>query len=105
MTVAVVTRPFKHERRDKQADAGIANLSEHVDSLIVVPNAKLQEVLGENVKYREALIAANDVLFNAVCGISEIITKPGEVNLDFNDVRSVMSEKGKAIIGSARYGG
>ena len=105
LTVAVVTRPFKHERRDKQADAGIANLSEHVDSLIVVPNAKLQEVLGENVKYREALIAANDVLFNAVCGISEIITKPGEVNLDFNDVRSVMSEKGKAIIGSARYGG
>ena len=78
LTVAVVTRPFKHERRDKQADAGIANLSEHVDSLIVVPNAKLQEVLGENVKYREALIAANDVLFNAVCGISEIITKPAK---------------------------
>ena len=105
LTVAVVTRPFVHEMRDEKADAGISKLSEHVDSLVIVPNAKLQEVLGDNVKYREALMAANDVLFNAVCGISEIITRPGEVNLDFNDVRTVMSEKGKAIIGSARQSG
>ena len=105
LTVAVVTRPFEHESRDIQAQAGIAALEEHVDSLIVVPNGKLQMVLGEDATLDEALTAANDVLFNAVCGISEVITKRGEMNLDFNDVRSVMSAKGKAVIGSARCAG
>lgn len=105
LTVAVVTRPFLHERRDNQADEGIAALEEHVDSLIVVPNSKLQNVLGDDATLDEALTAANDILYNAVCGISEVITKRGEINLDFNDVRSVMSKKGKAVIGSSRCSG
>ncbi len=105
LTVAVVTRPFAHENRDEQADAGIAELEQHVDSLIIAPNEKLGGVLGDEVTLKEALAAANDVLFNAVCGISEVITKRGQINLDFNDVRAVMSAKGKAVIGSARCAG
>ena len=101
LTVAVVTLPFRHERRDSAAEKGMENLSGEVNSLLVVPNAKLHEVLGDDVTYQEALSAANAVLYNAVCGISEIITKPGEMNLDFNDVRAVMSAKGKAVMGSA----
>ena len=101
LTVAVAALPFEHERRDAVAIEGLEALSEEVDSLLVVPNSKLQQVLGEDVLLKEALSAANDVLYGAVCGISEIITKPGEINLDFNDVRAVMSAKGKAVIGSA----
>lgn len=100
LTVAVATMPFAYERRDKKASAGLENLAAEVDSLLVVPNNKLYEVLGENVRLEDALSAANDVLYNAVCGISEIIAKPGEMNLDFNDVRSVMSVQGKAVMGS-----
>ena len=105
LTVAVVTRPFAYEKREKVADAGLAELSSHVDSLIVVPNEKLREVMGRGAKMSEAFSASNEVLFNAVCGIAEVITKPGEMNLDFNDVRSVMASKGKAVIGSACEGG
>lgn len=101
LTVAVVTLPFRHERRDAAAEKGMSNLAGEVNSLLVVPNSKLHEVLGDDVTYREALSAANAVLYNAVCGISEIISKPGEMNLDFNDVRAVMSAKGKAVMGSA----
>ena len=77
LTVAVVTRPFAYERRGKIADAGLAELSAHVDSLIVVPNEKLREVMGRGAKMSEAFSASNEVLFNAVCGIAEVITKPG----------------------------
>lgn len=105
LTVAVVTRPFTYERRDKIADSGIELLAQSVDSLIVVPNARLLEVLGEDQPVKQALLAANDVLFNAVSGISEIITKPGMMNVDFNDVRSVMSAQGKAVIGSSSAAG
>ena len=101
LTVAVATLPFRHERRDNVAEKGMRALSAEVDSLLVVPNAKLMNVLGEEVLQKDALAAANNVLYNAICGISEIITKPGEMNLDFNDVRSVMSEKGRAVMGSA----
>ena len=101
LTVAVATLPFRHERRDKIAEKGMQALAAEVDSLLVVPNAKLMKVLGDDVLQKEALAAANGVLYNAVCGISEIITKSGEMNLDFNDVRAVMSAKGRAVMGSA----
>ena len=101
LTVAVATLPFRQERRDSIAFLGMEKLAQEVDSLLVVPNAKLHEVLGDDITIKEALAAANDVLYNAVCGISEIITKHGEMNLDFNDVRAVMSAKGKAVMGSA----
>lgn len=105
LTVAVVTRPFEYERSDTKAQGGVIALEEHVDSLIIVPNSKLQTVLGDEATIDEALTAANDVLYNAVSGISEVITRRGEMNLDFNDVRSVMSKKGNAVIGSARSAG
>ena len=105
LTVAVATMPFRYERRDRIAAEGAAALMEHVDSLLIAPNAKLQDVLGEDASFDSALGAANDVLYNAVCGISEIITKPGRMNLDFNDVRAVMSAKGKAVMGSSRREG
>ncbi len=101
LTVAVATMPFRHERRDTIAHQGMEALINEVDSLLVVPNSKLNDVLGDDISLSDALAAANDVLYNAVCGISEIITKPGDINLDFNDVRSVMSAKGKAVMGSA----
>ncbi|MGI9306623.1 MAG: cell division protein FtsZ [Gammaproteobacteria bacterium] len=105
LTVAVATLPFSHERRDAAAEKGLQNLTREVNSLLVVPNAKLSEVLGEDAAVPAALAAANDVLHNAVRGISEIITKPGEMNLDFKDVRSVMSVQGKAVMGSASKSG
>lgn len=105
LTVAVATLPFSYERRDDIAARGMDALGTAVDSLLAVPNAKLQQVLGEDAMFDEALAAANEVLYNAVCGISEIITKPGDMNLDFNDVRAVMSAKGKAVMGSACKGG
>ena len=104
LTVAVVTRPFEFEKRDKPADAGLAELEKYVDSLVIVPNDKLMAVLGD-VSVDEAFRAGIAVLYNAVCGISEIITKPGLMNVDFNDVRSVMQAKGKAVIGSSAASG
>ena len=101
LTVAVVTKPFAFEgKRTKVATDGLEELSQHVDSLIVIPNEKLMEVLGEDVPFLEAFRAANDVLHNAVSGIAEIINCPGLVNVDFADVRTVMSEMGMAMMGS-----
>ncbi len=106
LTVAVVTKPFAFEgKRSKVATDGLEELSQHVDSLIVIPNEKLMEVLGEDVTLPEAFSAANDVLHNAVSGIAEIINCPGLVNVDFADVRTVMSEMGMAMMGSAEASG
>jgi len=106
LTVAVVTKPFKYEgNRMRYAQAGIEALSQFVDSLIIVPNAKLMEVLGNDVTVPEAFKAANGVLQGAVAGIAEVINVPGLINLDFADVRTVMSENGMAMMGSAIAGG
>ena len=107
LTVAVVTKPFPFELRRRMAIAqeGIAELSEHVDSLITIPNEKLLSVLGDRVTLKEAFAAANDVLLGAVQGIAELITRPGMINVDFADVRTVMSEKGRAMMGSGRGSG
>src|SRR5476649_1868019 len=93
LTVAVVTKPFSFEgsKRMRLAEAGIDELGQHVDALIVILNDKLEEVLGEDVTMDEAFKAADDVLNNAVAGISEIINREGLVNVDFQDVRTVMS--------------
>ena len=107
LTVGVVTKPFEWEggRRMANADAGVAELEENVDSLIVVLNEKLQEVLGEDVTQEEAFAHANDVLKNAVGGIAEIINEYGQVNVDFEDVKTVMGEPGKAMMGTATASG
>ena len=104
LTVAVVTKPFPFElkRRMKVAEEGIAELSEHVDSLITVPNEKLLSVLGTGISLRDGFRAANDVLLGAVQGIAELITRPGMINVDFADVRTVMSEKGRAMMGTGK---
>ncbi len=103
LTVGVVTKPFEFEggRRMSNADAGLAELEANVDSLIVVLNEKLLEVLGDDITQDEAFAHANDVLKNAVGGIAEIINVPGHVNVDFEDVRTVMGEPGKAMMGTA----
>ena len=103
LTVAVVTRPFAFEgkRRIEAAEQGIKELGELVDSLIVIPNERIIEVMGGNVTLLEAFGKANEVLFNAVQGISELITRPGLINVDFADVRTVMAEMGMAMMGSA----
>jgi cell division protein FtsZ len=106
LTVAVVSKPFAFEgKRMRVAEAGMAELAEHVDSLIVILNEKLIEVLGEDVSMKDAFRAADDVLYNAVAGISEIINSPGLVNVDFEDVRTVMAEMGMAMMGSAYAAG
>jgi len=102
LTVAVVTKPFTYEgNRMRFAKAGIEALTDSVDSLIVVPNSKLMEVLGNDVTVPEAFKAANGVLQGAVAGIAEVINVPGLINVDFADVRTVMSENGMAMMGSA----
>ena len=103
LTVAIVTRPFGFEgkKRIDAADHGIKELGELVDSLIVIPNERIMEVMGGNVTLLEAFGKANEVLFNAVQGISELITRPGLINVDFADVRTVMAEMGMAMMGSA----
>ncbi|MFQ1011443.1 cell division protein FtsZ [Gilliamella apicola] len=102
LTVAVVTKPFGFEGKKRMAFAeqGIAELAKHVDSLITIPNDKLLKVLGRGVKLLDAFAAANGVLKGAVQGIAELITKPGHINVDFADVRTVMSEMGYAMMGS-----
>ncbi|UGB38580.1 cell division protein FtsZ [Frateuria soli] len=102
LTVAVVTKPFPFEgrRRMQVAMKGIEDLSQHVDSLITVPNEKLLSVLGREVTLLNAFKAANDVLQGAVQGIADLITAPGLINVDFADVRTVMSEMGMAMMGS-----
>ena len=107
LTVGVVTKPFEFEggKRGKQATDGVAELEANVDSLIVVLNEKLMEVLGDDVTQEAAFAHANDVLRNAVGGISDIIHIPGLVNVDFEDVKTVMSEPGKAMMGTALASG
>jgi len=104
LTVAVVTTPFPFEGRKRMmlADAGVQELREQVDSLIIIPNTKLMKVLGRNASLIKAFAAANDVLLGAVRGIAELITRPGMINVDFADVRTVMSEMGMAMMGSDR---
>ncbi len=107
LTVGVVTKPFEWEggRRMTNADAGLAELEANVDSLIVVLNEKLLDVLGDDITQDEAFAHANDVLKNAVGGIAEIINDYGQVNVDFEDVRTVMGEPGKAMMGTATASG
>ncbi len=106
LTVAVVTKPFEYEgKRKRLAEEGVAELAQHVDSLIVILNEKLEEVLGDEVSMLEAFKAADNVLRNAVGGIAEIINVPGLVNVDFEDVKTVMGEMGKAMMGSASASG
>lgn len=102
LTVAVVTKPFAFEGRQRGliAEDGIKKLSEHVDSLITIPNNKLLTVLGKNVSLLNAFKAANNVLSGAVQGIADLITRPGLINVDFADVRTVMSEMGMAMMGT-----
>jgi len=104
LTVAVVTRPFPFEGRKRMeiANHGIRELSQYVDSLITIPNEKLLTVLGRDISLLNAFKAANDVLLGAVQGIAELITCPGLINVDFADVRTVMSEMGMAMMGSGR---
>ncbi len=99
LTVGVVSKPFKFERRDKVAEEGIAELRDNVDSLIVVPNDKLIQVLGGDFLMVKAFDYANEVLHGAVQGIAELITRPGLINVDFEDVRTVMSQQGYALMG------
>ncbi len=102
LTVAVVTKPFPFEGRKRMdiADRGIKELSEYVDSLITIPNEKLMSVLGADMTLLDVFKAANDVLLGAVQGIAELITRPGLINVDFADVRTVMSEMGMAMMGT-----
>ena len=107
LTVAVVTKPFHFEARRRMsiAEKGIEELAAHVDSLITIPNSKLAEVLGGETLLLNAFKAANDILQGAVQGIAELITRPGLINVDFADVRTVMSEMGMAMIGSGQSSG
>lgn len=102
LTVAVVTKPFAFEGRKRMqvADQGIAALTQYVDSLITIPNNKLLTVLGKNITLLNAFKAANNVLLGAVKGIADLITRPGLINVDFADVRTVMSEMGMAMMGT-----
>ncbi|WP_372722409.1 cell division protein FtsZ [Immundisolibacter sp.] len=107
LTVAVVTKPFSFEGRKRLdiANEGIAALAKHVDSLIIIPNDKLVSELDRNFRLIEAFKAANQVLQGAVQGIAELITRPGLINVDFADVRTVMSEMGMAMMGSSSASG
>ncbi len=102
LTVAVVTRPFPFEGRKRMtaAEQGLKQLAEHVDSLITIPNEKLLSVLGKNTSLLDAFKEANNVLQGAVQGIADLITRPGMINVDFADVRTVMSEMGQAMMGT-----
>jgi len=102
LTVAVVTKPFPFEgkKRSLIAEQGLAQLAESVDSLITIPNEKLLSVLGKNSSLLDAFSAANDVLLGAVQGIADLIMRPGMINVDFADVRTVMSEMGQAMMGT-----
>ena len=107
LVVGVVTRPFNFEGyvREKQADAGIKEMSKHVDSMIIVPNEKLFANIDPETSSREAFQMVDEVLLQAVKGISEVITQPGEVNIDFNDVRKVMCHSQKSLIGIGEASG
>jgi len=103
LTVGVVTRPFNFEgkKRQQHALSGIDELSQYVDSLVIIPNEKLLSVLGKNISLKDAYQAADNILLGAVQGISELVTRPGLMNLDFADVRTIMSGMGLAMMGAA----
>jgi cell division protein FtsZ len=107
LTVGVVSKPFEFEgpRRMRVAEEGIATLARCVDSLIIVLNSRLEEVLGEDVTQKQAFAAADEVLSKAVTGIAEIIAVPGMINVDFEDVRTVMRQTGMAMMGTAQHAG
>lgn len=105
LTVGVVTKPFDFENRLRVAESGIEDLSQHVDSLIIVLNDKLLEVFGDDAGFEDCFRSADNVLKNAVGGIAEIINVPGLVNVDFQDVRTAMGEMGRAMMGSAEASG
>ncbi len=107
LTVAVVTKPFPFEGRKRMAlaDEGIKQLKDRVDSLITIPNEKLLSVLGKTTSLLDAFRSANDVLLGAVQGIADLIIRPGMINVDFADVRTVMSEMGMAMMGSGHASG
>lgn len=107
LTVAVVTKPFRMEgaKRVETANRGIEELTKHVDSLITIPNDKLMSVFGEEVSLVEAFSSVDDVLSDAVHGVADLIIRHGKINVDFADVRTVMSEKGMAMMGSGRGSG
>lgn len=107
LTVAIVTKPFKGEgqRRSRIAEQGIRELSKHVDTLIIIQNDKLAKILPKNVLLKDAFAYADNVLRNAVLGITEMITKEGKVNVDFADVTTVMSQMGRALMGTAEAEG
>ena len=107
LTVAVVTKPFPFEgkKRTDFAEQGIEELSKYVDSLITIPNEKLLKVMGKGTPLLQAFSAANDILSGAVQGIAELITRPGLINVDFADVRTVMSEMGTAMMGHGSASG
>jgi len=107
LTVGVVTKPFSFEgaRRGRSADAGIAELQQHVDTLIVIPNQNLFRIANPNTTFKEAFMMADEVLQQGVRGITDLMVMPGLINLDFADVRSVMSEMGKAMMGTGESAG
>jgi len=107
LTLAVVSKPFEFEgpRRMRVAEEGIAALARSVDSLIIVLNSRLEEVLGEDVTQKQAFSAADEVLSKAVTGIADIVAVPGMVNVDFEDVRTVMRQTGMAMMGTAQHAG
>jgi len=107
LTVAVVTRPFSFEGKKRLtiAEQGLKELEQHVDSLITVPNEKLLEVMGKSTSLLHAFKEANDVLFGAVQGIADLIIRPGMINVDFADVKTVMSEMGSAMMGTGSASG
>ena len=107
MTIGVVTRPFTFEgaRRTKSAEGGITRLKEHADTLIVIPNDRLLQIVDKRASLQDAFRIADDVLHQGIQGISELITVPGMINLDFADVRAIMSEGGAALMAVGRASG
>ncbi len=107
LTVGVVTKPFQYEgpRRMSAAELGISELSEHIDSLIVIPNSRLQNSGPKNAKLVDMLIMANEVLYSAVRGVTDLITCPGVINADFADVKTIMKERGMALMGTGKASG
>ena len=107
LTVGVVTKPFKFEgtRRQRNAELGVTNLKQHVDTIITIPNDRLLQVVGKNTPMREAFKVADDVLRQGVQGISDLISQPGLINLDFADVKSIMSNAGSALMGIGEASG
>ncbi|MBF2735239.1 MAG: cell division protein FtsZ [Betaproteobacteria bacterium AqS2] len=101
LTVAVVTKPFSWENRGKNAEVGIDNLSRYADSIIIVPNDRVAEVYGDEINLRQMFVHSDTILSNAVSGICDIIYTPGHINVDFADVKAVMSETGQAMMGTA----